>query len=376
MNFIAAEVPPPGAGLATVTSAVPALAKSAAGTAAVSLAAPAYVVASATPFQLTFDAATNPVPVTVSVNAAPPSLPVVGEIVFKTGAGLSIVNVFATATPPPGAGLSTVTATVPALARSVAGIAAVSAVVLTNVVASAVPFHTIFDVDTKFVPVTVSVKAAPGATTLVFESAVSVGAGLSIVNVLARVTPPAGAGLSTVTATVPALARSVAGIAAESDVPLINFVASATPFHTIFDVVTNFVPVTVSVNAAPGATTLVFESAVSVGGGLSIVNVLASVTPPAGAGFSTVTATVPALPRSAAGIAAVSAVVLTNVVASAVPFQTIFDVVTNFVPVTVSVNAAPGATTLVFESAVSVGSGLSTVTVAGLESFPPAPFIT
>src|SRR5579872_6482997 len=63
--------------------------------------------------------------------------------------------------PPPGVGLVTVTVAVPTVAISVARIDAVSFELLTNVVARALPFQLTTDVDTKPVPDTVSVKAAP-----------------------------------------------------------------------------------------------------------------------------------------------------------------------------------------------------------------------
>lgn len=68
-----------------------------------------------------------------------------------------------------GLGFVTVTLAVPAEPTSLAGIAAVSCVALTNVVGSpfGVPPPTmklITDVETKFVPFTVSVKAAPPGT--------------------------------------------------------------------------------------------------------------------------------------------------------------------------------------------------------------------
>lgn len=74
--------------------------------------------------------------------------------------------VLAAVVPPPGLGFVTVTLAVPAEDASLAGIAAVSCVALTKVVGSAfgVPVPTmklITEVETKFVPFTVSVKAAP-----------------------------------------------------------------------------------------------------------------------------------------------------------------------------------------------------------------------
>jgi hypothetical protein len=57
------------------------------------------------------------------------------------------------------------------------------------------------DEETKFVPVTVSVKAPPPAVAKAGFSEVSVGAGLSTANVKEFEMPPPGDGLETVTGT-------------------------------------------------------------------------------------------------------------------------------------------------------------------------------
>jgi hypothetical protein len=77
----------------------------------------------------------------------------------------------------------TLTVAVPAVAISAAMIAAVNFVVLTNVVVLVAPLNFTTDVDTKPVPFTVRVKAAPPAVALVGEREVSVGAGLLTVKV-------------------------------------------------------------------------------------------------------------------------------------------------------------------------------------------------
>jgi len=79
------------------------------------------------------------------------------------GIGLSIVKLSAPETPPPGAGVETVTIAIPPVAVSAAVTAACKLVVETNVVVRAVPFHCTVDEDTKLLPVTVSVNAAPPA---------------------------------------------------------------------------------------------------------------------------------------------------------------------------------------------------------------------
>jgi len=128
--------------------------------------------------------ATKPVPVRVNVKAPPPAVAEVGAIKVSVGpAAALIVKDTVADVPPPGAGLVTVTFAVPAVAISAAVIAAVSCVALTNVVVLAAPLNFTTDVDTKPVPFTVRVKAAPPAVALVGEREVSVGAGLLMVKV-------------------------------------------------------------------------------------------------------------------------------------------------------------------------------------------------
>ena len=81
------------------------------------------------------------------------------------------------------------------------------------------PFHRTFEVETKPVPVTVRVKAAPPAVAEEGERVVMEGTGLFaglMVKDLIPERPPPGVGLKTVTEAVPAVAMSVAGIAAVS----------------------------------------------------------------------------------------------------------------------------------------------------------------
>src|ERR1043166_6676306 len=210
----APETPPPGAAVTTVTDAVAAAAMSAAVMAAVSCVLLTKVVTRALPFHCTTELGTKPAPVTVSVKALPPVTAPLGASAPSAGAGLLMVNVTAPAVPPPGAGENTVTEAVPALAMSVAVMAVVSCVALTKVVARALPFHCTTEAATKPVPVTVSVKALPPAVAPLGPSAPSVGAGLLMVNVSALEAPPPGAGETTVTDAVPAVARSAVVMAA------------------------------------------------------------------------------------------------------------------------------------------------------------------
>src|SRR5689334_17169731 len=150
------------------------------------------------------------VPVTVSVNAGLPAATVLGEMELSVGAGLLMVNVWATEVPPPGAGLKTVTCAVPAVATSAAVTCAVNCVLLVYVVGRALPFHWTTEALMKFVPFTVSVSVPLPATTLVGARELTVGTGFGalIVNVWALEVPPPGVGLKTVTCALPAVAIS------------------------------------------------------------------------------------------------------------------------------------------------------------------------
>jgi hypothetical protein len=120
-NVVAADVPPPGAGLVMVILADPEFAISLAGIWAETCVALTYTVVNATPFKLTTEPATKLVPFTVSVKAAPPALALVGESEAIVGAGFVTAKLAAPEVPPPGLGLVTVMLAVPVLTRSLAG---------------------------------------------------------------------------------------------------------------------------------------------------------------------------------------------------------------------------------------------------------------
>jgi len=88
VKFIALEVPPPGAGLVTITARLPVEAMLAAGMTAVNRVELTNVVAGDDPPKLTIEAATKLVPFIVSVKAAPPAIVLFGEIVAIVGVGL------------------------------------------------------------------------------------------------------------------------------------------------------------------------------------------------------------------------------------------------------------------------------------------------
>jgi hypothetical protein len=222
-----------------------------------------------------------------------------------------IVKVSPLDVPPPGVGFITVTVAVPAVAISVAGTEAVTCVGLTYVVCSPFLFHFTVEVETKFVPVTVSVNAGPPAAALEGESEVAPGSGLSIVKGSPLDVPPPGVGFITVTAAIPAVAMSLAGTEAVNSVSLTYVVVSPVPFHCTVELEMKFVPVTVRVNAAPPAVALEGESEVTSGLGLLIVKVSPLDVPPPGVGLITVIDAVPVVAMLLAGTEAANFVSLT-----------------------------------------------------------------
>jgi hypothetical protein len=127
----------------------------------------------------------------------------------------------------------------------------------------------------------------------------------------------------------------------------------------------------VSVKPALPAMAEVCDNDARVGAGLLIVNVVALEAPPPGGGLNAVTEAVPASAMSPTGTVAVTCVMLTTVVASAAPFQSITVPVSKLVPVTVSVNAGLPAIAEVCDNNVTVGTGLLIVKVIAADVPPP-----
>jgi hypothetical protein len=131
VNCTAVEVPPPGAGFETATGKVPALAKSLAGSVAVTTLEPTKVVARGAPAKFAVEEAMNPLPLIVSVMGLLPAAAEEGDTLVTVGTGLAVactVKSTGDELPPPGAGLETITGKAPALARSLAGTPAMSSV--------------------------------------------------------------------------------------------------------------------------------------------------------------------------------------------------------------------------------------------------------
>jgi hypothetical protein len=317
VRVTADDVPPPGAGLNTVTDRLPAEAMSLAGIAAVSWVLLLKVVVRFEPFTRTTDPDTKLLPFTVSVNAALPAVTVLGKMLVSEGAGFATLTVSWPEVPPPGAALTTVIERLPAEAMSLAGIADVSWVELTKVVVLEEPLTWTTDPAIKPEPLTVSVKAPLPAVTLAGDTVVSDGAGLLTVNVKGALVPPPGVGVNAVIDNVPAEAMSDAGIVAVSCVLLTKVVVRLAPLTRTTEAETKLLPVTVNVNPELPAVALVGEILANDGSGLLTASDSVPVVEPPG--LITPMARVPAEEMSLAGIAAVSCVVLTNVVVRFAP---------------------------------------------------------
>lgn len=131
VKLAAVDVPPPGAGLTTITIAVPGKAMAVAGMAAVSCVPLIYEVGNVVPFHCTAEEEMKLFPFTVSANAIPPAAFERGESELMDGTGSLIGKLATEDIPPPGEGLNTVTLAIPAAAMSAADIVAVSCVALT-----------------------------------------------------------------------------------------------------------------------------------------------------------------------------------------------------------------------------------------------------
>src|SRR5690242_8954516 len=117
------EVPPPGAGLSTLTSAVPPLATSVSLICAVSCVGLTKVVGRGLPLNSTTAPGTKFDPFAVSVNVGSPATAEPGLRLDSVGTGFwieLIESVSPFEVPPPGAGLATVTVAVPTFATSAA----------------------------------------------------------------------------------------------------------------------------------------------------------------------------------------------------------------------------------------------------------------
>ena len=124
---------------------------------------------------------------------------------------------------------------------------------------------------------TVSVNPGPPGAAPDGEIVPIDGTGLLIVNVRALEAPPPGAGLNTVTGTVPCAATSLDGIDAVRRVVLTKVVVRSTPFQRTTELDMNPEPFTVNVRAAAPAVALDGESELETGTGLDPVEIASAV---------------------------------------------------------------------------------------------------
>jgi hypothetical protein len=208
------EVTPP---VVRVTGNVPAVVIRLAGTVAVTWLAFTTVVAKAVPLKFTTESPPKLLPLTVSVNAAPPAVALVGLMELSAGADPTVKLTELDARPPE----VTVTGNVPAVAIRLAGIDAVNWLGFATVVLSAVPLKLSEAPAENPVPFTVSVKAGPPAVALVGERELM--AGVTGKAALFEVAPPD----ASVMDAVPAKVRRLAGTAAVTWLELTTVVVNA-----------------------------------------------------------------------------------------------------------------------------------------------------
>ena len=336
VNVAPPEVTPPET---TVMVAVPCDAIRLADTDAVNCVALTYVVDSADPFQSTTAPEAKPLPFTVSVNAAPPTVALEGLNELIAGGLLTVMgNPVAAEVYPPEIAK---TENEPAVAIRLAGTDAVTCVALTYVVVSVVEllgvvYQSTEAPDENPVPFTVRMNAGPPAVTL--DGLNEVIEGMTGRLEPADVTPPE----VTVMVAGPATVIKLAGTVAVNCVALTYVVVNAVPFHFTTAPEANPLPFTVNVKAGPPATTGSGLSELIAGGGL-MVNVAPLEVKPL---ETTVTVGVPCDAIRLADTEAVNCVALTYVVGSAVPFQSTTAPEANPLPFTVSVKADPPAVAL------------------------------
>jgi hypothetical protein len=290
---------------------------------------------------------TNPLPVTVRMNAAPPAVTPPGDDPDMVGGGAVIGKLNGAVNNP---FWETVIETAPAVAIRAEGTAAVNTVELTKVVARGVPtvaaFHLTTAPVTKLAPLTVKVNAEPPAAADAGDKEEIVGGVAPLVTVNWRVCdiPPKLTLLfPTKTGNWPAVVSNDAGTAAERVVELTYVVARFHPFNTTSLIVLNPEPFAVIVAADPAGTDAgVME--VRTGFTERMMLMLGrSELPPSG--FVTDTRYPPEIAISDAGTLTVNWVALTKAVGSVVVPNVAVAPCWKPEPVSVSVKPGPPAVT-------------------------------
>jgi hypothetical protein len=224
------------------------------------------------------------------------------------------------------------------------------------VVVRLTPFHLTTEVEEKFVPVTVSVKAEPPAGAQAGLRLVMVRGGMRIENVSAFEAPPPGAGLKTVIGTFPVAVILAAGTVALNCVGEPKVVARSAPFRLTLDPETKSLPYTFKVKLGPSTVTAPGFKAVSTGTGLTMEKVIGFDWFLSGVGLMTVMLAVPRVAISEAEMVALTSVGDAYVVGLSELFHWTTEPGTKFVPVTVSVKVGPLTKADEGDRAVIVGS--------------------
>lgn len=176
----AADWPPPGAGFATVTmfSELPRI--ELAGSDVVNSPVLTKEVERLTPFQVTLEDGTKPVPLTSSGVGGAPATMLAGVMAAIAGSGLFTWNATAPDVPPPGAGLATVTAADPPFSSEAAGTTAVRPLDDSYAVATFCPFHWTEELVTNPSPLKAMVVSAAPASTVAGVTDVMEGVGFEL----------------------------------------------------------------------------------------------------------------------------------------------------------------------------------------------------
>ena len=258
------DVPPPGPGLTTCTEKVWIVARSPIVTGTVNVAESTNVLARGAPSNWTTEPETKSTPLRVSVNPAPPSNAMGMLSDVSVGAGFSTASGNGNDVPPPGPGLTTCTEKVWIVARSPIVTGTVNVNGSTKVVARAPPLNSTTELETKLLPLTVSVNAASPTLAMGGSSNASVGAGFSTASGKANDVPP-GPGLTTCTEKVWIVARSPIVTGTVNVIVSRKVVARATMSNSTTEPATKSTPLSVSVNPAPPSNAMGMLNEVSVG---------------------------------------------------------------------------------------------------------------
>ena len=265
-----AVVPPPGAGLNTVSCAAPGVATSAAAMLTASRDALRRVVGRSAPFQRTTALVANPLPYTIRVKPEPPAAAPYEERSVAAGTGFITVSGDAFEVPPPGAGFTTARLSVPAAVRSFAARVTRSCPPDSSTVGRAEPFRRASEPVTNPVPFTVTSRVAEPARACAGVSEATVGTGLFTWNRTGSEAPPPGVGFITLTYDGPAALSFAAGTVAVSCVELTYWVTSPSPFQRTTEPCTKPVPVTARATLAPPTSAAAGDRALTPGTGFSL----------------------------------------------------------------------------------------------------------